>query len=108
MDRWVQFYGPPEEYVLRDMAEWMKSPERDLYRNFSQLGIDVAAAGVKVSNLEDRFLELESQMGSVRSLVSYNLVAAIVAFSATALLALRSRRLAGEGAAGAEESAPPS
>ena len=85
VDRWVQFYGPPEEYVLRDMAEWMKSPERNLYRNFSELGIDVAT-------LEDRVSELESQVGTARGMTSFALIGAVVALSAAAFIALKSRQ----------------
>jgi dienelactone hydrolase len=30
VDRWLQLYGPPEDYVLLDLVAWLKDPERDI------------------------------------------------------------------------------
>jgi len=30
VDRWLQLYGPPEDYVLSDLAAWLKDPGRDI------------------------------------------------------------------------------
>ena len=56
VDRWLQLYGPPEEYVLSDLVTWIKEPQRDIRIIENQL----QNASSTISALESQVDELNS------------------------------------------------
>jgi hypothetical protein len=58
VDRWLQLYGPPEDYVLSDLVAWLKEPERDIRIIDAQL----KTATNTVNNLKNQIAELNSEL----------------------------------------------
>jgi dienelactone hydrolase len=69
VDRWLQLYGPPEEYVLSDLVAWLKDPERDIRVLEAQLETATDTTEGLQSQLSDLNSELDRQASELGSLI---------------------------------------
>jgi dienelactone hydrolase len=69
VDRWLQLYGPPEDYVLSDLAAWLKAPERELSNLDAQLQTALSLTDGLQSRLDDLNSELDRQNSELENLV---------------------------------------
>jgi pimeloyl-ACP methyl ester carboxylesterase len=70
VDRWLQLYGPPEDYVLSDLATWLKDPDRNL--NFLNKQLQIAENTItelksQIVNSENDINDLEGQVEELQS-----------------------------------------
>ena len=69
VDRWLQLYGPPEDYVLSDLVAWLKDPERDIRVLEAQLETTTDTTKGLQSQLGDLNSELERQTSELGNLI---------------------------------------
>jgi len=69
VDRWLQLYGPPEDYVLSDLVAWLKDPERDIRVIETELETTIDTAEGLQSQLDDLYSELDRQTSELGSLI---------------------------------------
>ena len=56
VDRWLQLYGPPEDYVLSDLVAWLKDPKRD-----------IRVIEAELETITDMTINLRNQLGELNS-----------------------------------------
>jgi dienelactone hydrolase len=69
VDRWLQLYGPPEDYVLSDLVAWLKDPRRDIRVLEAQLDATTDTAEGLQSQLGDLNSELDRQASELGNLI---------------------------------------
>jgi hypothetical protein len=69
VDRWLQLYGPPEDYVLSDLVAWLKDPGRDIRVLEAQLETTTDTAEGLQSQLDDLNSELDRQTSELGNLI---------------------------------------
>jgi uncharacterized coiled-coil protein SlyX len=69
VDRWLQLYGPPEDYVLSDLVSWLKNPEREIHVLEAQLGKNSDTTESLQVQLVDLYFELDRQDSELGNLI---------------------------------------
>ncbi|MFC1803847.1 alpha/beta fold hydrolase [Thermoproteota archaeon] len=69
VDRWLQQYGPPEDYVLSDLVAWLKDPEREIRVLEAQLETNTDTTEDLQSQLDDLNSELDRQTSELGNLI---------------------------------------
>jgi dienelactone hydrolase len=69
VDRWLQLYGPPEDYVLTDLVSWLKDPEREIRVLEAQLETNSDTTESLQSQLGDLNSELDRQASELGNLI---------------------------------------
>jgi DNA-binding transcriptional MerR regulator len=70
VDRWLQLFGPPEDYVLSDLVAWLKDPGRDIRVLEAQLETTTDTAEGLQSQLDDVNSELSRQTSELENQVT--------------------------------------
>ncbi|MHA2068257.1 MAG: alpha/beta hydrolase family protein, partial [Candidatus Thorarchaeota archaeon] len=69
VDRWLQLYGPPEDYVLSDLVSWLKNPEREIRVLEAQLEKNSDTTESLQIQLGDLNFELDRQASELGNLI---------------------------------------
>jgi len=69
VDRWLQFFGPPEDYILSDLVTWLKDPGRDIRILEAQLETATDTAEGLQGQLGDLNSELDRQASELGNLI---------------------------------------
>jgi len=69
VDRWLQLYGPPEDYVLSDLVSWLKAPEREIRALKTQLDTNTGLAEDLRGQISDLNINLSRQTGELEGLI---------------------------------------
>ena len=82
VDRWLQLFGPPEDYVLSDLATWLKDPGRNIRVLETQLETTTDSTEglqsrldeeqTKINMLDDKISDLEGENVDLRRALSFS------------------------------------
>jgi pimeloyl-ACP methyl ester carboxylesterase len=72
VDRWLQLYGPPEDYVLSDLVAWLKDPGRKIRVLETQLETTTDSIEGLQSQLDDKQTEINMLDDKVSGLEGEN------------------------------------
>jgi len=82
VDRWLQLFGPPEDYVLSDLATWLKDPGRNIRVLETQLETTTDSTEglqsrldeeqTKINMLDDKISDLEGENVDLRNALSFS------------------------------------
>jgi hypothetical protein len=82
VDRWLQLFGPPEDYVLSDLATWLKDPGRNIRVLETQLETTTDSTEglqsrldedqTKINMLDDKISDLEGETVDLRRALGFS------------------------------------